>query len=377
MLSFIQNFTDEERDYFWRPFPEPTTVCRMTFSLRDMFNYDKLIQISCNSVTSKDHIHAEVIAYNSIKEELFTCLPKQNNLQLLDFIIALNNSPCSDCREKILNWINDIQRLMPNTSIRLILFFSSLYKYNRKKPVPTVLGPFIKWILDIVGNHFVVIICPIVVFKMLPDFDYRFEELLSVVKADKRIIEIFRKLLKELKSQLSPQNNSFSVFPSHKFFNQDSSVHLRLFTWENPKYISIVPRNKDHLWKLFLKLPLTEVAERISPKSKKDSKSHFPKCNSNKSQFSKSNSNKSQFSKSNSNKSQFSKSNSNKSHFSKSNSNKSQFSKSDYNQILQTRSNFYKSMRKNCFGRNKNYLRGNQLKFISKSKLIELKKSLM
>ena len=151
---------------------------------------------------------------------------------MLDFIIALNNSPCTDCRRKILSWIREIQQLIPNTAIRLILFFSHLY--SKKEPVSSVVGPFAKWILDVVHNQCVVIICPIVVFKMLPEFNYRFKELFKVLTFDEKIIEIFRDLFKELNSQLTPLNNLFSVFPSHEFFTQRLFCLLKLIYLGKP-----------------------------------------------------------------------------------------------------------------------------------------------
>ena len=240
------------------PFLHRTTLCRMTFLLRS--NNGEEYAINSHSRATEEK-HAEINAYNSIKEELFACLSQQNHLQVLDFIIALNNSPCTDCRRKILSWIREIQQLIPNTAIRLILFFSHLY--SNKEPATSVVEPFAEWILDVVDNQCVVIICPIVVFKMLPEFNYCFEVLITVIKSDKRIIEIFRDLLRKLKLE-KQENNFFSVFPSHDYFNRLCSVHLSLFTWENPQYISIVPRDKENLKKLFLKFPLREVAQEIS-----------------------------------------------------------------------------------------------------------------
>ena len=265
MLSFIRNFSSDDVKHFWRPFPHRITMCRMTFLVRS--RNEEIFRIDCSSRDADDH--AEKIAYNSIKDELFRGLNDNDtsNLSVLDFIIALNNSSCPDCRKEIVKWTRDIQQVIPNTSIRLILFFSHLY--SKKKPVASVIGPFSDWILEIVGNEIVVIICPIVVFKMLPEFNYRFQELLKVITFDKEIIGIFRELLKKFKSRQSLQkNNFFSVYPSHNFFNESYSVYLSFFTWENPQYISITPRVKEHLGVLFFNLPLTEVSEKISPKPK-------------------------------------------------------------------------------------------------------------
>ena len=100
MLSFIRDFTPQEREYFWRPFPEPSTVCRLTFSFRNR-NEEKF-QISCNSIP-EDPLHAESLAYNSLEADLFHLLQEHNtsNSSVLDFIITLNNSPCTKCRESI------------------------------------------------------------------------------------------------------------------------------------------------------------------------------------------------------------------------------------------------------------------------------------
>ena len=258
MLSFTKNFSTHDVKHFWSPFPHCTTLCRMTFLLRS--NNGEEYAIDSHSRATEEN-HAEINAYNSIKEELFTCLSQQNHLQVLDFIIALNNSPCTDCRRKILSWIREIQQLIPNTAIRLILFFSHLY--SNKEHVSSVVEPFAEWIREVVDNQCVVIICPIVVFKMLPEFNYWFEVLIKVIKSDKRIIERFRDLLRQLKLE-KHENNFFSLFPSHDFFNRLCSVRLSLFTWENPQYISIVPRDKENLKKLFWKFQLREVAQEIS-----------------------------------------------------------------------------------------------------------------
>ena len=259
MLSFIKNFSNNDVKHFWTPFPHRTTLCRMTFLLRS--NNGEEYAINSHSRATEEN-HAEINAYDSIKEELFACLSQQNHLQVLDFIIALNNSPCTDCRRKILSWIREIQQLIPNTAIRLILFFSHLN--SNKEHVSSVVEPFAEWIIDVVDNQCVVIICPIVVFKMLPEFNYWFEVLIKVVKSNKRIIEIFRDLFKELNSQLTPLNNTFSVFSSHDFFHRSCSVYLSLFTWENPQYISIVPSGKENLKKLFGEFPLKDLAQEIS-----------------------------------------------------------------------------------------------------------------
>ena len=265
MLSYTRDFSSDDIEHFWLPFHR-ITMCRMTFLLRS--RNEEIFRIDCSERMDADN-HAEIRAYNSKKDELFNRLRQFNdtsNLSVLDFIIALNNSSCTDCRKKIIEWTRDIQQLIPNTSIRLILFFSHLY--SDKKPVDSVIGPFSDWILEIVGNEIVVIICPIVVFKMLPEFNYRFQELLRVIRSDENIIEIFRELLKELKSRQSPQNNFFSVYPSDDFFDESDSVYLSFFTWEDPQYISITPRGKEHLGVLFFNFPLTEVSEKISPKPK-------------------------------------------------------------------------------------------------------------
>ena len=236
MLSFIKDFTPQEREYFWEPFKIATTVCRMTLSFRD--RNEEIFQINCKSI-SKDRVHAESLAYNSMQKKLLSLeIRYRGDSLFIDFIIALNNSPCSRCRESILGWIKDLLEI---TSVRLILFFSNLYK---KPPEENIVTLFTEWILKLIEIGTVVIICPIIVLKMFPRGHDR-QHYSTIVKLDNKCLANFRKLLTEIKSQRSERNKYFGIFLSDSLFEEETSISLQQFDWYSPKYISVFPNIKS------------------------------------------------------------------------------------------------------------------------------------
>ena len=241
MLSFIRDFTPQEkRDYFWEPFKFASTVCRMTFSFRD--RNEANFQISYNSI-AEDPLHAESLAYNSLETDLFHLLQEHNtsNSSVLDFIIALNNSPCTKCREIILGWIKDLQEI---TSVRLILFFSNLYKTDLM-PEENIVTLFTEWILKLIEIGTVVIISPIIVLQMFSRKHDR-QHYSTIAKLDNMCLENFRKLLTEIKSQRSERKKYFGIFLSDNLFEEETSVSLHKFGWYSPKYISVFPNIKSN-----------------------------------------------------------------------------------------------------------------------------------
>ena len=242
MFSFIKNFQHDEKYLFWFPFEKRTTVCKMSFSLKSKNN--EIFRISCSSM-SKDHVHAEEIVITTVWEDLLIHLRDHNtDSSVLDFIIALNNSPCSECRELIFGLIYDLQK---DTTVRLILFFSNLFKTKKfgetASSIPIL---FTKWILELVRIGTVVIISPIVVYQMLPDIKYS-KQFFTVFTLDHKCLFNFRKLLKEIKSRKSTTNENFNIFLSDSLFETKNLVHDYKFDWYSPKYISIFPKNQCNI----------------------------------------------------------------------------------------------------------------------------------
>ena len=234
MLSFVRNFTPEEKGFFWRPFGHPTRVCRMTFSLRR--KNAEIFNISCNSVVTND-VHAEIVAYDLIQEELAKLIQEHSSSSsLLDFIIASNNSPCCECRKLIMEWIISLQTTTP---VRLILLFSHLYESEEETGNIIIL--FTKWILKLVENNTVVIICPIIVHRMVPEVNYDFNTLIKTIESDYSCFEKILIILEELKANRT-QEGFFDISQSYHLLKYGPSIPLRLFTWDNPQYISIYPK---------------------------------------------------------------------------------------------------------------------------------------
>ena len=235
MLSFINSFSPEERYSFWCPFLKKVTVCRMSFSLR--VRNEELFQINCNSIVT-DHIHAEVMAYRSIEKELFFLLVKHvTRSSVLDFIIALNNSPCGECRGHILGWI---MKLKDFTSVRLILFFSNLYGAD-VNPGFVIIDLFTDWILRLVEIGTVVFICPLIVVNMVPMFGLILsqEEGMKAEDRDKTCIENIKNILQRIKME-NETNNNF-CFSSPDFLAEDNTLNLAAFSWEEPIHLAIFP----------------------------------------------------------------------------------------------------------------------------------------
>ena len=242
MFSFIKDFTPEERDYFWRPFPQPSTVCRMSFSLRDYYNKQEIYQISCNSIATKGS-HAEVVAYDSIQEEFVKFVQIHSfSSSYLDFIIALNNSPCSSCRKRIIEWTNCLLKFIP---LRLVLLFSNLYGSEGETEDRTV-SLFIEWILKLVEAKVVVVISPIIVHKMVPEIDSDFDTLLKITRNDYESFKKFLAAIKKIKARKSLES-FFDYFESKYLNRHKHSIPLKLFSWDSPQYISIYPKDRYYL----------------------------------------------------------------------------------------------------------------------------------
>ena len=267
MLSFINSFSPEERYSFWCPFLKKVTVCRMSFSLR--VRNEELFQINCNSIVT-DHIHAEVMAYRSIEDNLIFFLRKhvtRSSSSVLDFIIALNNSPCGECRENILGWI---MKLKDFTSVRLILFFSNLYDTD-VSPGFFIIDLFTEWILRLVEIGTVVFICPLIVFNMVPMFDLILsqEEGMEAEDRDKTCIENIKNILQRIKNE-NETNKNF-CFSSPASLAEDNTLNLAAFSWEEPIHLAIFPHcnYKSCLSELKVNMLYPDSYQEIISRSKK------------------------------------------------------------------------------------------------------------
>ena len=252
MLEYLQKFTNYHIKQFWLPFENKTTVCRMYISLEDTDEEKFKICFKCRNWSG---LHAEVRAYNKISSELTAELSQHkeylNSESKLHFAIAMNNSSCKDCRKKITNWIKGLKEKINGTQLQLTLFFSNLY-VGEEESVDNVVESFSDWIVDLVTTIGIVVdICPIVINCMLPkqDYGYRLKDLSNILKCDIACLKNFRKLSKQL-IKVKNQDESFLVrcTANSDLFNcrkPVKSICMKIFTWENPHYISVSPIDKQ------------------------------------------------------------------------------------------------------------------------------------
>ena len=262
-MSYIQRFTQFEMNYFWRTYPKPKTLCRMATFLQDR-------EIVHNLSPSGVGEHAEVEALKKIKLKLKTELRKDSTPNdesaVFDLVVRLNNSPCYDkkCQKYIIDWIKDIQELIPKTSFRLILYFSNFYlEYQPFSPIGTVLKNQTQWIVDLVKQGVVVIFCPIVVSEMVlkPFYTNEVERTFDVdliTKNDQKLLRNFRTLLKKLEAK------KLNIFKSENFEKEYKKIILSFFT-NTPQHITVFPKGKKHLSKLPTEHSISRVDKRYHP----------------------------------------------------------------------------------------------------------------
>ena len=263
MLAYIRYFTPQTNQ-FWFPFPYTATVCRMYISLKNKGVEIFEVYHDCENTPGQQH--AEVVAYNAISQELSARLNEHkgplNTEYQLDFAIAMNNSSCLDCRGEIVEWINDLKKLINGARLQLTLFFSNLYVVEENSDVVVL---FTDWIIHLVQTYGICVdICPIIVSKMLPkqDYGYRLKDLLRVTRHDITCLENFKKLFQ----RLVDANDGTYVVQCNEIcdlFNVDkpvNEIYLKIFTWECPQGISISPTDK-HSFPTSLQEPSTSLLE--------------------------------------------------------------------------------------------------------------------
>ena len=191
--------------------------------------------------------HAEVTALNYIVDELGSKpLAIGDGPSVLEVIIRLNNSPCFKCQDILLDQLLEIKGMAPRVHFRLVLFFSNLYQKTEKG-----IEKFSQWVLNLVKNGVIVILCPLVVYKMVPKPDgISDSDVHEMAELGRGCIEDFRGLLSEIESY----KGLFAVRTSDEFFRKDHQPKMSLFGWENPHFFSISPKKlPPQLSKLFIK----------------------------------------------------------------------------------------------------------------------------
>ena len=243
MLPYIRDFTDFEQDYFWLQCNKPTTICRIAVVLRSEAG-DKVLSQRYSKPHEDDH--AEVTALNYIVDKLGSKpIIIGDGPSVLEVIIRLNNSPCFECQDVLLDHLLVIKGMAPRIHFRLVLLFSNLYHKSDKG-----IEKFSQWVLDLVDKGVIVILCPLVVYKMVPKPDeISGSDVHEIVKLGRDCIENFRELLSEIESY----KGLFSVWTSHEFFRKDNQPCMRLFGWESPQFFSIFPKKQPpQLFKLII-----------------------------------------------------------------------------------------------------------------------------
>ena len=253
MLAYIRDFTPFQTNQFWFPFPYTATVCRMYISLKNKGVEIFEVNHDCENTPV---LHAEVVAYNAISQELFARLNEHkgplNNEYQLDFAIAMNNSSCKECRREIGEWIKRMKISINGARLQLTLFFSNLYVGEKNSVDDVVLVLFTDWIISLVQTYDICVdTCPIIVSKMLPKQDHKYSltDLSSVIGYDIACLEKFRKLFRRL---VNEKDGTFTVQSlqcdgTNGLFNTEKPVnelYLEIFTWESPQGIAIRPTDK-------------------------------------------------------------------------------------------------------------------------------------
>ena len=235
MISYISDeFHLDERHYYWRQCNESNTFCRIAA----VVHYKECTYEELGEKDSEpcDGQHAEIIALENIVDELESQYwMLKDDSTVVDVIIRINNSPSSDCQDELDDLLMRIKAMVPRSHFRLILFFSNLYDKSDEG-----IEDFSEWILDLVDKGVVVFVCPLFVTKMVPmppkisKTDKR-----EVADGDQENIDCFRDLL----SEIEDCEGSFSIRISHELFRRSRCVRESLFSWENPHFIAILPRN--------------------------------------------------------------------------------------------------------------------------------------
>ena len=239
----IQEFTLPEREYYWEQCDGFNTFCKATVVLHSKDVNDEL---SLSFSKQRPGKHAEIVVLEEIVDDLKSQKLKiKDDSVVLDVIIRINNSPCSDCQEILFDLLMEIKEMASNSHFRLIIFFSNLYDKTNEG-----IEEFTEWILELVEKDVIVILCPLFVYTMVPmPYKINTTDKMERANLDQDCIDSFRDLL----SEIEEYSGSFSIEISDDLFQKRYKVYKSLFNWEDPHFISIFPRNKPkQLSQLFI-----------------------------------------------------------------------------------------------------------------------------
>ncbi|KAI6650305.1 hypothetical protein LOD99_5983 [Oopsacas minuta] len=205
--------------------------------------------VTCSTTASVKR-HAEVGGTNVVSRLLLSDKSLHKYLDsVIDINILLNNSPCRECQLHLLKKIIAVKENLSNIQFRLILYFTNLY-CGKGARIDEALDRLSRWIMKLVNESFVVIICPIIVSTMVPKPKRLPNKLgTGIEKYDKSCIRDFRKLLKKIELI----NSTLKVFTSNRLFRKQIPIKMSLFTWRKPQFISFYPDDKENLSYFVLK----------------------------------------------------------------------------------------------------------------------------
>ena len=236
-----------------------TTLCWLSMVLRTQNT--ELILTDCNtSITpkkspNKEIVHSEVQALRNVEEEVAQKLAfySQNN-SVLDFCCWITNSPCHECQAMILEKMKLAQSQSPKSFLRLILFFSNLYRGSKdgcsknsseQEKTDEALESLKDWFLNLAKENISILVGSLVVSRVVPEPETvkvsKVSRLTVRKKKDLHSLVYFRKMLRKLRPHLSEINftcdyngDVFSNIPVDENILDEISPN-------NCPYISIYP----------------------------------------------------------------------------------------------------------------------------------------
>ena len=194
-----------------------TTLCWLSMVLRTQNT--EVILTDCNTsitpkkYTNKEIVHSEVLALRNVEEDTAQKLAfySQNN-SVLDVCFWITNSPCHECQAMILEKMKMIQSQSPKSFLRLILFFSNLYRKNpdgcsknsNEQKTDEALERLKDWFLNLAKENISILVGSLVVSRVVPKPEtHKIPLLTKRKKRDLHSLVYFRKMLRKIKPRLS------------------------------------------------------------------------------------------------------------------------------------------------------------------------------
>ena len=149
---------------------------------------------------------------------------------------------------------------MPQAYFRFILYFSNFYlEKGSTCPIDKVIRRQTRWVCKLVKLGLVVILCPIIVYKMVPR-PYRTDVHKSryFKKSGEILIEHFKTLLKGICRKRRKNGNKFGIFKSPGFKSNYVLKSLNSFT-SKPQYFSLYPHGQKDVCMLPTKYALKRI----------------------------------------------------------------------------------------------------------------------